>query len=91
VDSTVSIREVNQRTSAVLQRVSEGEELVVTKSGVPLARIIPFKPRSTYEQMVAEGRIHPAKSTKPIKIKSFALDVDLEQFMEEERADRDPF
>jgi len=91
VDSTVSVRELNQQTSAVLGRVSGGEELVVTSSGVPLARIVPFKPRSTYEQMVAEGRIHPAKNSSPIDFSACPVlpaSFDLDAFLEEERSER---
>lgn len=37
---TVSAREANQSFSALLRRVSEGEEVVITKRGEPVARLI---------------------------------------------------
>jgi prevent-host-death family protein len=89
VSQTVSVRELNQHTSAVLERVRDGEELVITSSGRPLARLIPFRPRDTYERMVAEGRIRPAK-TRGIQItRTFPGGADLDAVLEEERADRD--
>lgn len=53
------MRELNQRTSAVLQRVREGASVVITDRGVPVARVVPFRP-SPYEQLVAEGEYVPA-------------------------------
>lgn len=86
--STVSVRQVNQQTSLVFNRVLAGEELVVTRRGRPEARIIPFKATDAYEQMVASGQIIPAKATAQLNIEPVRVGVDLDQFLDQERADR---
>lgn len=37
---TVSAREANQSFSSLLRRVAEGEEVVITRRGEPVARLI---------------------------------------------------
>ena len=39
---TVSAREANQRFSKLLQAVVEGEEVVITRRGKPVARLAPI-------------------------------------------------
>ena len=41
---SVSAREANQHFSALLARVEEGEEVVVTKRGRPVAVLKPYEP-----------------------------------------------
>jgi prevent-host-death family protein len=54
---SIPVRELNQHTSAVLQRVQRGETLEVTVGGRPVARLVPLgEGASLLEQMVAEGR-----------------------------------
>ena len=92
MDSTVTIREVNQNTSGVFRRVRQGEELVVTHAGVPTARIIPFEARSTWEQMIMSGLVTPPKNRArrfmPSEIRMPGLDLD--QVLEADRADCEP-
>ena len=40
---TVSAREANQRFSKLLQAVVEGEEVVITRRGKPVARLAPIE------------------------------------------------
>jgi prevent-host-death family protein len=86
---TVTVRELNQHTSAVLERVSQGEELVVTRSGKPQARLSPYRAHDTYDDMVADGRIIPAVNPhaifQPVKLEGT---IDIDKVLEEERADR---
>ncbi|MCL1922616.1 MAG: type II toxin-antitoxin system prevent-host-death family antitoxin [Propionibacteriaceae bacterium] len=86
---TITIREVNQHTSAVMDRAANGEELIVTKNGQPHARISPYKPRNTYEQMVADGRIIPAKTRSYRPIHTIRWTPEVEAALAEDRADRD--
>jgi prevent-host-death family protein len=88
--STIPVRELNQNTSAVLHRVEDGEEFVVTRAGKPQARIIPFRPRDRWEQLVAEGRIIPAETTafRPLTVIDAPF-IDIDAILAEERADRD--
>jgi prevent-host-death family protein len=86
----VTIREVNQHTSEVFERVRKGEELVVTKAGQPVARLTPYRGGDTYEDMVADGRIIPAVNPHavftPVHIDG-DIKIDIDQILEEERAD----
>jgi prevent-host-death family protein len=60
----VGIRELRQNLSVYLKHVrEEGRAYEVTERGEPVARLAPLtdRPTSIYEQMVADGRITPAK------------------------------
>ncbi|HEX6513285.1 MAG TPA: type II toxin-antitoxin system prevent-host-death family antitoxin [Chloroflexota bacterium] len=59
----VGVRELRQNASALLRRVQAGEIFEVTDRGRPVARLVPFKPTSRIEQLIAEGRAIPAKGT----------------------------
>lgn len=43
---TVGAREAKARFSRLLREVEEGEEVVVTRHGIPVARIVPVAPAS---------------------------------------------
>jgi prevent-host-death family protein len=59
----VGVRELRQNLSVYLDRVKDGERLVVTEHGQPVAELVPLAPRSlsTLERLIAEGRVRPAK------------------------------
>ena len=59
----VGVRELRQNASALLRRVQAGEILEVTDRGRPVARLVPIKPMSRWEQLVAEGRLIPARES----------------------------
>lgn len=62
----VGIRELRQNLSVYVKRVrEEGTSYEVTERGEPVARLTPLpdRPMSTYERLVAEGKITPA--TRP--------------------------
>lgn len=58
---TVSIREANQHLSRYLERVEQGGELVITRHGRPIARVLPIpaveSPLLTDEQSAARERL----------------------------------
>jgi prevent-host-death family protein len=60
----VGVRELRQNLSVYLRHVrEEGRAYEVTERGEPVAHLTPMpdRPTSTYERMLAEGRITPAK------------------------------
>jgi len=59
----VGVRELRQNLSVYLDRVKAGETLEVTEHGTPVARLTPNPPvrLSIIDQMIADGRITPAK------------------------------
>lgn len=64
----IGIRELKASLSSVLHRVDEGEQIRVTRRGQPIADIVPAAPRRGDErmrQLVADGRITPAASSRP--------------------------
>lgn len=54
----VGVRELRQNLSVYLDRVKAGETLEVTEHGQPVAQLgpRPAKPRSIFDQMIADGR-----------------------------------
>lgn len=59
----VGVRELRDHLSKYLSRVREGEELIVTDHGRPIARIVPVGQRPI-DKAIAEGRVTPAKRPK---------------------------
>jgi prevent-host-death family protein len=57
----VGVRELRQNASALLRRVQAGETLEVTDRGRPVARLVPVRPMSVLDQLIAEGRATPAR------------------------------
>jgi prevent-host-death family protein len=62
--SRVGVRELRQNLSVYLDRVKAGETLEVTEHGRPVARLTPNPPvrLSVIDQMIADGRITPART-----------------------------
>lgn len=59
--ASVGIRELNQQTSQILDRVRAGETIEITDRGVPVAEIRPVgRERSVLARLAAEGRLTPA-------------------------------
>jgi prevent-host-death family protein len=59
--ASIGIRELNQQTSQVLDRVRAGETIEITDRGVPVAEIRPVsRERSVLARLAAEGRLAPA-------------------------------
>jgi len=56
--NTVNIHEAKTHLSAILKRVESGEEILIAKSGHPIARISPLTPASGKRQPgSAKGRL----------------------------------
>ena len=66
----VGIRELRENLSSYLERVKNGDELLVTERGAPIARIV--QPESDEEhiaRLIRQGTITPARRPKqPIDI-----------------------
>ena len=62
--TTISKRELNQKTAAVLARVTGVEDVVVTERGVPRWRVISARePEDVLGRLQRQGRFTPARST----------------------------
>lgn len=63
----VGIRALRADLSRWLKRVEDGEELVVTDRGKPVARITSTNGRSKLDELIAAGIVTPAK--RPVRTK----------------------
>ncbi|NEV62082.1 type II toxin-antitoxin system Phd/YefM family antitoxin [Thiorhodococcus minor] len=56
----VSIRDANQHLSRYLERVEQGAEVIITRRGKPIARLLPIEPESRLSgaQQAARQRLN---------------------------------
>lgn len=66
----VGIRELRAHLSRYLERVREGEEIVVTDRGTPIAKITPTNGRSRIDELIEAGIVTPAPNRGPRKVPS---------------------
>jgi len=74
------VREVRDGLSRHLATVREGHTITVTDHGRPVARIIPVGVPTKLEQLIADGKVTPAKRRKgvrPAPIKTAGMVSDL--------------
>jgi prevent-host-death family protein len=66
VPQRVGVRQLRQNLSVYLRQVrEEGRAYEVTERGQPVARLTPLadRPTSTYERLLAEGKVSAAKES----------------------------
>ncbi len=51
--NTVGAYEAKTHLSELLEKVEAGEEIIITKHGVPVARLVPMKKEASAEQRAA--------------------------------------
>lgn len=76
----VGVRELRNNLSRYLDRVRDGEELVVTDRGHAIARMLPVGAERVLDRLVAEGVVTPARQPKrragkPVKAKGTVSDL----------------
>lgn len=69
----VGIRELRDHLSRYLDRVQEGEEVVVTDRGRAIARVTPIDGERPIDRLIAAGLVTPAKQARRARPKP--LDV----------------
>lgn len=52
----VSIRDANQHLSRYLERVEQGAEVIITRRGKPIARLLPIEPESRLSEAQRAAR-----------------------------------
>lgn len=57
----LGIRELRIHLSRTIREVERGEAVEVTRDGEPVARIVPITYRTKLDQLVAEGKVRPAR------------------------------
>ncbi len=68
MSTSIGVREAKSRLSHYISRVGEGESVIITDHGRPVARLSPIADEYSTEQeviqaMVDEGLIEPAQET----------------------------
>jgi prevent-host-death family protein len=80
----VGIRELRNHLSRYLDRVRDGDEVVVTHRGRAIARLVPAGGERVLDRLIAEGVVTPARRPKrraarPIDTKGTVSDLVGEQ------------
>jgi prevent-host-death family protein len=80
----VGIRELRADLSRYIRRVHDGEDIVVTDRGVPVARIVPMNGQRKIDRLIAAGLVLPTPKPKgppprPIKTDGTVSDLVAEQ------------
>lgn len=83
----VGIRELRAGLSRYVARVKEGEEIVVTEHGRPVAKLVPLNGERKRDRLIREGVLIPARRPKgplpePIRVEG---DVRLSEIVLEMR------
>ncbi len=76
----VGIRKLRNHLSRYLDRVRDGDEVVVTNRGRAIARVVPVDGERVLDRLIAEGVVTPARQPKrpaarPIKAKGTVSDL----------------
>jgi prevent-host-death family protein len=57
----VGVRELRDHLSRYLDRVRDGEELVITDRGRAIAQVLPMGTERVIDRLIAEGVVTPAR------------------------------
>ena len=60
----VGVRELRDHFSAYVQRAKDGEDILITEHGRPIARLSPLAGRSRIDGLIAAGIVAPAREPK---------------------------
>src|SRR5438105_1914659 len=75
----IGVRELNQQTSQVIERVKRGEVVEVTERGRLVARLVPVVAApEVVGRLVAEGRAVPATITGPMPMPPLVGDPEVD-------------
>jgi len=61
---TVGVRQLRNNLSRYLDRVREGDEVVVTDRGSAVARVLPIGTERVLDRLIAQGVVAPAPHPK---------------------------
>jgi prevent-host-death family protein len=60
----IGIRELRAGLSRYVEQVKQGEEIVVTEHGKPVARLVPMNGQRKRDRLLREGVLVPARNPK---------------------------
>ena len=82
---TVGIRELKAKLSEYVSRAANGEQIVVTDRGRPVARLVGLEGASMIERGVEEGWITPASRTHLSPTQRFVAPRSIADVLDEDR------
>jgi prevent-host-death family protein len=62
----VGLRALKSNLSGIVARARDGQEIVVTDRGAPVARLLPLSSDDPLERLIAEGLVEPAPTRRRI-------------------------
>ena len=65
---TITARDANHRLAQVLREVEAGKEFIVTRNGVPVARIVPEKTSDGKRTLTAEQEAALARTMERLRV-----------------------
>ena len=81
----VGVRELKAKLSEYLGRVADGESVVVTDRGTPVARLVPFDHGTAVERGIAEGWIQAPRRTGLQPPVLYRSDMTIAEMLDEDR------
>ena len=81
----VDMRELKAKLSEYVSRAANGEEIVVTDRGQPVARLVGIAGGSMIERGIEEGWVTPASRTRLGPAQRFAASRSLADVLAEDR------
>ena len=82
---TVGIRELKARLSEYVSRAANGEQIVVTDRGRPVARLVGLGEASMIERGIEEGWVTPATRTRLEPASRFRAPRSIADVLDEDR------
>lgn len=90
MEEQVPVRELNQHTSAVLDKVAKGTAITITRDGRPIARLVPIAASSTaLDRLVATGLVTAPAVREPLPVPASYGEESGQDVARELVADRD--
>ena len=87
---TISISELQQNLGLYLEKVKDGDEIIVEETGEAIARILPFAEDNEEQILVSQGLMRLPKKELPEDFgDTDAPEIPLEKIVEAIRAERD--
>ena len=82
---TVGIRELKAKLSEYVRRAANGEQIVISDRGRPVAHLVGLGSVSTIERGIEEGWITPASRTRLEPVKRFSAPSSTVEVLDEDR------
>jgi prevent-host-death family protein len=84
--STAGVREVKNHLSAYLDRVRDGEEIIITDRGRPIARLTTLEPDTDRLQaLIDQGAVRPPSAPRSLPVKRVSIKGSISDLVADQR------